>query len=73
MISLTINNPTIESYFEHSQSQIEKILELIAVNKIDVIKEFDLQVKLAAALKDVADVKANIKTKKKARDFLNEL
>ena len=73
MISLTINNPTIESYFEHPQSQIEKILELIAVNKIDVIKEFDLQVKLAAALKDVADVKANIKTKKKARDFLNEL
>jgi len=73
MISLTINNPAIESYFEHSQSQIEKILELIAVNKIDVIKEFDLQVKLAAALKDVADVKANIKTKKRVRDFLNEL
>lgn len=69
MISLTINNPTIESYFEHSQSQIEKILELIAVNKIDVIKEFDLQVKLAAALKDVADVKANIKTKKRREIF----
>lgn len=49
--------------------KLKRILELIAVNKIDVIKEFDLQVKSYNALKDVADVKANIKTKKGARFF----
>jgi hypothetical protein len=73
MISITINNPIIENYFGHSQAKIERVLELIATNKIDVASEFDLQTKLVSALNDVENIRAGNKKPKKAKDFLDEL
>lgn len=72
MLALKIDNPIIENYFKDTNT-IQKVLEFIAVNKIDITDEKDLTEKLHLALDDILLMVESKKEEKKARDFLNEL
>jgi hypothetical protein len=72
MLALQIDNPAIENYFKDTAT-IQKVLEFIAINKIDFTDEKELTQRLYHALEDVALVLSGTKQGKKARDFLNEL
>jgi len=72
LLALKIDNPIIENYFKDTNT-IQKVLEFIAVNKIDITDEKDLTEKLHLALDDILLMVESKKEEKKARDFLNEL
>ena len=72
MLELKIDNPTIEGYFKDVNT-IQKVLEFIAINKIDINNKEDLTDKLTLALNDVELMVSGKKEEKKAKDFLNEL
>ncbi|MEA3353679.1 MAG: hypothetical protein U9Q33_07690 [Campylobacterota bacterium] len=72
MLALKIDDPVIENYF-HDESTIKRVLEFIAINKIDINNKEDLTSKLHLALDDVLLMVEGKKEEKKDRDFLDEL
>ena len=72
MLAIKIDNPIVENYFRDSIT-IEKVLEYIALNKISIDTETDINDTLVLALEDIMLLVSGKKEEVKARDFLNGL
>ena len=72
MLSIQIDNPIVENYF-HDTDTIKKVLEFIAINKIDIDSQIDLTDRVKIGLEEISLLVSGVKEEKRARDFLDEL